>query len=64
MAQTIENMKTNYLKLEDITLKIKSHGLKGYLKFKNTGEYSFFTCEDCDGPILGHIKAKCRNGES
>ena len=34
------------------------------MKFKNTGEYQFFKCEDCDGPILGHLQAKCRNGEN
>ena len=60
----MDSMKKNYMKQEEITINIKTHGLKEYLKFKNTGEYQFFKCEDCDGPILGHIQAKCRNGEN
>ena len=64
MAQTIENMKTNYLNLDSISTRIKADGLEEYLEFKNNGEYRFFSCENCDGPILGHITTKCRNGES
>ena len=60
----MNDMKKNYMKQEEITINIKTHGLKEYLEFKNTGEYQFFRCEDCDGPILGHIQAKCRNGDT
>ena len=64
MAQTIENMKANYMNVDTISTRIKADGLKEYLEFKNTGEYQFLSCENCDGPILGHITTKCRHGES
>ncbi len=57
----MEIIKKNYLNQEDITKNIKAHGLKEYLEFKNTGEYEFFKCEDCEGPILGHIQVKCQD---
>ena len=63
-SQTIMNeMKKNYKKLEDITLDIKNHGLDEYLEFDNTGRYKLYKCEGCDGPMLGHQQAKCRNGD-
>ena len=57
----MESIKKNYLKQEDITINIKAHGLEEYVELKNNGEYQFFKCEDCDGPILGHIQAKCKD---
>ena len=56
-------MKANYMNIDTISTRIKADGLEEYLKFKNTGEYSFFKGENCDGPILGHIMTKCRHGE-
>ena len=49
--------------IEVITTRIKADGLKEYLEFKNNGEYQFVSCENCDGPILGHIVTKCRHGD-
>ena len=60
---TMNEMKKNYKKLEDIMLDIKNHGLDAYLEFDNTGRYELYKCEDCDGPMLGHQQAKCRNGD-
>ena len=60
---TMSEMKKNYKKLEDISTDIKNHGLDEYLKYENTGRYKFFKCEGCDGPMLGHQQAKCRNGD-
>ena len=62
MAQ-IEIMKGNYMNVENITIRLKADGLKDYLKFKNNGEYEFHSCENCDGPMLGHQITKCRHGE-
>ena len=53
--------------MEVISTRIKAVGLRDYLEFDNTGKYQFLTCENCDGPVLGHITAKCRHileGES
>ena len=58
---TMNEMKKNYKKLEEIALDIKNHGLDEYVKFDNNGRYDFFKCEDCDGPMLGHLQTKCRN---
>ena len=56
-------MKDNYMNAENITVRLKADGLKDYLKFKSNGEYEFLSCENCDGPMLGHIITKCRHSE-
>ena len=33
--------------------------LKNLLDFDLNGKYQFSSCEDCNGPLLGHMKAKC-----
>ena len=58
MAQ-IENMKSKYLTVENITLRLKADTIEEYLEFKNNGEYTFLSCENCDGPMLGHQITKC-----
>ena len=55
----IEVMKNNYKKLDDISEEIKNHGVDEYLKYDNLGRFEFFHCEECDGPMLGHIQTKC-----
>ena len=60
-TQTINEMKKNYKKSEEITTDIKTHGLDEYLEFDNTGRYEFYKCESCEGPMLGHLQNKCRN---
>ena len=59
MANQIEKMKENYMTMEVISTRIKADGLRDYLEFDNTGKYQFLTCENCDGPMLGHITTKC-----
>ena len=44
---------------ELITGKLRAEGLEDYLKFKSNGEYEFLSCENCDGPMLGHQITKC-----
>ena len=44
-------------------MKLRADGLEEYLKFKSNGEYEYFECENCDGPMLGHQVAKCRHNE-
>ena len=58
MAQ-IENMKSKYLTVENITLRLKAETIEEYVKFKSNGEYEFLSCENCDGPMLGHQITKC-----
>ena len=33
--------------------------LENFLDFDFNGRYEFTSCEDCNGPLMGHIKAKC-----
>ena len=56
---TMSVMKSNYKKPDDITADIKNHGLDQYLDYDNQGRFKFFSCEGCDGPMLGHIQSKC-----
>ena len=63
MATPIDMMKSDYMTVENITTKLRADGLKEYLKFKSNGEYEYFECENCDGPMLGHQVAKCRHNE-
>ena len=63
MAQNIENRKADYMSVETISTGIKADGLDDYLEFENNGKYQFLRCENCDGPILGHITTKCRHGD-
>jgi len=51
------------MNVENITIRLKADGLEDYLKFKSNGEYEFLSCENCDGPMLGHQVTKCRHGE-
>jgi len=59
MAQNIETMKNKYLNIEQIAGRLKAETLEDYLKFKSNGEYEFLSCENCDGPMLGHQITKC-----
>ena len=52
-------MKNKYLNIEQIAGKLKTETLEDYLKFKSNGEYEFLSCENCDGPMLGHQITKC-----
>ena len=54
-------MKSDYLTIENITAKLRAEGLEEYLRFKRNGEYDYFEWENCDGPMLGHQIAKCRD---
>ena len=33
--------------------------IENYLEFENNGKYEFRRCEDCNGPMIGHLKEKC-----
>ena len=59
MAQNIETMKSKYLNVDNITIRLKADTLEDYVKFKSNGEYEFLSCENCDGPMLGHQITKC-----
>ena len=63
MIENINEMKNNYKKIDDITYKIRHSEIEDLVEFDNNGKYEFIRCETCDGPILGHIEAKCRNLE-
>ena len=61
MAKTIDEMKSDYMTMEEITTKLRANGLEYYLEFKSDGDYDYLECENCDGPMLGHRVAKCRH---
>ena len=63
MATPIDIMKSDYMTVENITTRLRTDGVQEYLKFKSNGEYDYFECENCDGPMLGHQVAKCRYSE-
>ena len=33
--------------------------MENFLDFYFNGKYECASCEDCNGPLLGHMKAKC-----
>ena len=51
-------MKSKYLNVEQITVRLRSDTVEEYLEFNPNG-YEFLGCEDCDGPMLGHQINKC-----
>ena len=53
-------MKANYKKIAEIQLDVQRTQLEEFLKFDSRDRYGFFKCEECGGPILGHIEPKCR----
>jgi hypothetical protein len=59
MAVTINTMKENYLKHDDIEKELASIKLENYLDFDRYGSYTFAHCGTCGGPNLGHIEVKC-----
>ena len=60
-THTINEMKKNYKKSDEITADIQTYGLEEYLEFDNTGRYKFYKCESCDDPMFGHLQNKCRH---
>ena len=53
-------MKANYKRIKDIKIDIQSTDIEEILKFDNHGRDGFYKCEECTGPILGHLEVKCR----
>ena len=61
MIENINEMKTNYKKLDDITIEVRNYEIEHLLKFDGNGKYEYLKCETCDGPILGHQESGCRS---
>ena len=57
----INEMKTKYKKLDEITIEIRNSEIENLLKFDGDGKYEYLKCETCDGPILGHQEPGCRS---
>ena len=55
----IDTMKSKYLNIEQIVIRLKADTVEEYLEFNSSGDYEFLSCEDCDGPMLGHLINKC-----
>ena len=55
----MEGMKNNYKLCSEIEEEMKNIELEHFLNFDYNGNYEFASCEDCNGPLLGHLKAKC-----
>ena len=52
-------MKSKYKKEGEIKEKMKSLVIENFLDFDDNGRYEFARCEDCNGPLIGHMKVKC-----
>ena len=55
----MEGMKMNYKSCSEIEEEMKNVVLENYLDFDVNRKYEFVFCEDCNGPLIGHMKAKC-----
>ena len=52
-------MKSNYKKESEKEEDMKSDVIENFLDFDDNGRYEFARCEDCNGPMMGHLKVKC-----
>ena len=52
-------MLMNYLKDAQIEKELDSVDIENFLEFDYGGNFTFYECEYCTGPILGHITSKC-----
>ena len=57
---TINDIKSDYKNEEEIGEELKGANVDYAVEFNSIGEYEFFRCEICGGPMLGHIGPKCR----
>ena len=57
--ESMENMKSNYLKEVSIQEELKKVKIENYLEFYSDGRYEFYKCSGCFGPQLGDITQKC-----
>ena len=57
--ESMDNMKSNYLKEVNIQERLKNLKIEKYLEFFCDGRYEFYKCSGCLGPKLGHITQKC-----
>ena len=51
----MEDIKKNYQSQDDVEEELKHVGLESFLDFNANEEYTFVWCENCTGPISGHI---------
>ena len=64
MVNDLEIIKADYMTEESISAQLRlEKSLEHYFKFKSNGEYEFLDCENCEGPILGHKTAACRQSD-
>ena len=59
----MEDIKKNNQSQDDVEEEHKHMGLENFPDFNANNEYTFVQCENCDGPILGHIEVKCGSRE-
>ena len=52
-------MKSNYNKESKIEEEMEGVVIENFLDFDDDGRYKFERCEDCKGPMMGHLKVKC-----
>ena len=55
----MDNMKSIYMKVGDNQEELKNMVIDNYLEFENNVKYEFRRCEDCNGPMIGYLTAKC-----
>ena len=52
----MEGMKKNYKSCSEIEKEMKNVVFENFLEIDFNGTYEFSSCEDCNSPLLGHIR--------
>ena len=55
----METIKQNYKPAGDIEEEVKNCDLMNYGMFDSKDDFEFDSCDYCNGPVLGHLEAKC-----
>ena len=55
----MNSLQKNYKSDNDIQKELANVNLDNFLDFDYHGQFEFVRCAFCDGPLLGHLEAKC-----
>ena len=56
----MDGIKKKYQSEEEIEKELKSVRIENFVEFNANDEYVFRKCEKCEGPLIGHMKVKCK----
>ena len=55
----MDSVLANYQRDSLIEKELENVEIENFLEFDYSGNYTFYECEYCAGPLIGHIQAKC-----